>query len=47
MIKLQQHFIPNKGSHDRKTAHSAIKGVYTTSKRKYPDQEKTFQNIFF
>lgn len=30
-----------------KTAHSTIKAVYTISNRKHPDQEKTFQNIYF
>lgn len=31
----------------KKIAHSAIKRVYKISNHKYPDQEKTFHNIFF
>lgn len=45
--KTPKALIPNKESHDRKTAHSTLKAVYTASNHKHADQERTFQNIFF
>lgn len=47
VTKLQPHSFLTKDPVIKKTAHSTIKAVYTISNRKHPDQEKTFQNIYF